>query len=195
MRNLATRHSRERPAPVQAAYDTARRISSRVVVDGQLSAAITTETFAVESPADLSVVGAAPRCRESDVDAAVQAAQRAFPRWAAINPRERGKLVSQVADRLEREGEPLSRLLCLETGNALSTQARPEVAAMLDILRLFAGFGSELKGSTVPYDANTLMFTTRDPLGVVGAIIPWNAPLFLMAAKLGPALVAGNTVV
>ncbi len=195
MRNVATRASRDLSAPVQAAYDTAHRISNRVVVDGQLSAAITTETFAVESPADLSVVGAAPRCRESDVDAAVQAAQRAFPRWAAINPRERGKLVSQVADRLEREGEPLSRLLCLETGNALSTQARPEVAAMLDILRLFAGFGSEIKGSTVPYDANTLMFTTRDPLGVVGAIIPWNAPLFLMAAKLGPALVAGNTVV
>ncbi len=195
MQNAAANTSRHLAPTVQAAYDTARRISNRVVIDGQLSAATTTETFAVENPADLNVIGTAPRCRENDVDRAVQAAQRAFSEWAAITPRERGKLVSQAADRLEQEREPLARLLCLETGNALSTQARPEIAGMLDVLRLFAGFGSEIKGSTVPYDANTLMFTTRDPLGVVGAIIPWNAPLFLMASKIGPALVAGNTVV
>ncbi len=195
MQNAAVNTLRHTAPAVQAAYDTARRISDRVVVDGRLSAATTHESFAVENPADLNVIGTAPRCRDNDVERAVQAAQRAFPQWAGIAARERGKLVSQVADRLEREREPLARLLCLETGNALATQARPEVAAMLDILRLFAGFGSEIKGSTVPYDANTLMFTTRDPLGVVGAIIPWNAPLFLMAAKIAPALVAGNTVV
>ena len=195
MQIAASKPSSQRAPAVQAAYDVARRISNRVVIDGQLIAAAATEFIAVENPADFAIIGIAPRCREDDVERAVQAAQRAFPQWAATPPRERGKLVGQAADRLAQEQELLARLLCLETGNALSTQARPELAGMLDILRLFAGFGGEIKGSTVPYDASTLMFTTRDPLGVVGAIIPWNAPLFLMAAKIGPALVAGNTVV
>ena len=195
MRVKTTEAASPRAPAEHAAYETALRISNRVVIDGQLCAAMASGTFDIENPADLQTIGAAPRCGENDIDRAVLAAQRAYASWAAIPPRERGKLVSQVADRLEPEREALARLLCLETGNALSTQARPEVASMLDVLRLFAGFGGEIKGSTVPYDANTLMYTTRDPLGVVGAIIPWNAPLFLMATKIGPALVAGNTVV
>jgi len=103
--------------------------------------------------------------------------------------------VLELARRIEVEADQLARLLCLETGNALSTQARPEVCSMLDMLRLFAGLGSEIKGRTVPWEADSLHYTVREPVGVVGAIIPWNAPLFLTAAKLGPALIAGNTVV
>lgn len=181
--------------PVAAAYAEARRLSGHVVVDGKLCHALAIEKFEIENPGDETIIGAVPRCGAADVDRAVQAANRAFPGWSALPARERGDRIRRIADRLEAEGESLARLLCLETGNALVTQARPEVAGMLEFLRLFAGLASEIKGHTLPWSEDTLSYTTREPLGVVGAIIPWNAPLFLTGAKLGPALVAGNTVV
>ena len=180
---------------VAAAYDTARRVSGQVVVDGKLQPARTRATFAVEHPGDESEIGVAARCTVDDVNWAVASADRAFAGWSKLPARERGDKLRRIADRLEREQEALALLLCLDTGNALATQARPEVGAMIEIIRLFAGFASELKGRTLPWDSNTLCYTTRDPLGVVGAIIPWNAPLFLTAVKLAPALIAGNTVV
>lgn len=180
---------------ITRAYCEAERLSNRVLVDGKLCEALTRGSIDVENPADESVIGRIPRCDAADVDRAVQAARRAFPAWAAIPARERGDRIRKAADRLEAESEPLARLLCLETGNALTTQARPEIVGMLEHLRFFAGLAPELKGSTLPWAADSLCYTTREPLGVVGAIIPWNAPLFLTGAKLGPALVAGNTIV
>jgi len=183
------------PPAVTGADAEARRLSGKVVVAGTLRAARATEMFAVENPADLAEIGFAPRCGDDDVAWAVAGAHDAFPRWAKLPARTRGDLLRRVADALEQQSESLARLLCLETGNALTTQARPEVAAMLEMLQLFAGLGSELKGRTLPWEEGQLCYTTRDPLGVVAAIIPWNAPLFLMAAKLGPSLIAGNTLV
>ncbi len=173
----------------------ARGLSGHVAVGGALCPALSKATFAVENPGDGTEIAQAARCAAPDVERAVSAAQRAFAGWAAVPARERGRLVGLIADRIEAEREPLARLLCLETGNALVTQARPEVTTTIDTLRFFAGLGGELKGRTVPWEDGTLMYTTRDPLGVVGAIIPWNAPLFLMASKIAPALVAGNAVV
>ncbi len=189
-------------APVQHArpaasetYAEARRLSGKVVVGGRLCAPRTSGTFAVENPANLDEIGFVPRCGAEDVAWAVDTAHETGSRWSKVPARTRGDMLRRVADALEREGEALARLLCLETGNALATQARPEIAAMLEMLRLFAGLASELKGRTLPSDDGQLCYTTRDPLGVVAAIIPWNAPLFLMAAKLGPSLIAGNTLV
>ncbi len=177
------------------AIEDARRLSAKVLVGGALGAALSDEVFPVENPADLTVVGTAPRCRAPDVDRAVRAADKVFPAWSAVAARERGRMLARLADRLEAQTERLAALLCLETGNAMSTQARPEVGAMVDVFRLFAGLAGELKGTTVPWSNGVTCYTTRDPWGVVGAIIPWNAPLFLTACKLAPALVAGNTVV
>jgi aldehyde dehydrogenase (NAD+) len=182
------------PAVMQA-YAEARRLSGKVVVGGKLREPRTQERFAVENPADLAEIGFVPRCRDDDVAWAVTTAHEAFQKWAKMPARSRGDLLRRCADLLEQQGESLARLLCLETGNALVTQARPEVAAMVDMLRFFAGLGSELKGRTLPWQDGQLCYTTREPLGVVGAIIPWNAPLFLTAAKLGPSLIAGNTLV
>ncbi len=182
-------------AEVDEAYAEARRLSGKVVIGGALRSARTSEVFAVENPADLEEIGFAPRCGAADVEWAVATAHEAGSHWAKQSARARGDLLRRVADALQEEGTALARLLCLETGNALTTQARPEVGAMLEMLRLFAGLGSELKGRTLPWEDGQLCYTTRDPLGVVAAIIPWNAPLFLMAAKLGPSLIAGNTIV
>ncbi len=87
------------------------------------------------------------------------------------------------------------RLIALETGKALRTESRVEANTVADILEFFGGLGGELKGESVPFAPNVLSVTVREPLGVVGAIIPWNVPMLLMALKVAPALVAGNTVV
>lgn len=183
----------------QSAHDearaAARRLAGKIIHQGELKPALTRETFVVENPADGSALAQVPRCLAADVGRAIAAAHAAFAGWSKVPGRERGLAMLRFAERLEAEREPLAKLLALETGNAIATQARPEVTATIDMFRLFAGLGGELKGRTLPWEPGTLAYTTRDPLGVVGAIIPWNAPLLLAAGKLGPALVAGNTAV
>jgi betaine-aldehyde dehydrogenase len=96
---------------------------------------------------------------------------------------------------LEGRVEEMARLIATETGNALRTQARGEARLVADVFRYFGGLGSELKGETIPLGEHVLSYTRREPLGVVGAIIPWNAPVMLAAVKIAPALCAGNTMV
>jgi acyl-CoA reductase-like NAD-dependent aldehyde dehydrogenase len=180
---------------IRAAYETAERLSNHILIDGRLTAAQTDATFEVENPADRSVIAHMPSCTQADVDKAVASALKAQKDWAKVPARERGRLLGKALDRIEEEWDACARLLCLETGNALSTQARPEIGSSMDMMRNFAGLGGELKGNTVPWTDDTIHFTTCDPLGVVGAIIPWNAPVFLLGCKAGPALVAGNTMV
>ncbi len=109
--------------------------------------------------------------------------------------RKRGALVAQCAALLREHVEELARLIALETGKALRTESRVEANTIADIFEFFGGLGGELKGESVPFAPNVLSVTVREPLGVVGAIIPWNVPMLLMALKVAPALVAGNTVV
>ena len=110
-------------------------------------------------------------------------------------PRERGKLLLKIAEAIQARSEELARTIALETGNALRTQARGEANMTADIFRYFGGLASELKGETVPLGEHVLSYTRREPLGVVGAIIPWNAPVMLGALKIAPALCAGNVMV
>lgn len=179
----------------QAARQLAQRLSGKVVVAGKLSDALTRETFPVENPANGEVIGAAPRCGADDVGRAVAAAAAAFPQWSAMPGRQRSAMLLQAAARLEAEAEAIARLSSLETGNALATQTRGEARTMVDILRFFAGMANETKGKTVPLTPQRFLFTRRVPVGVVAAIVPWNAPLMLTASKIAPALAAGNTVV
>ena len=109
--------------------------------------------------------------------------------------RKRGALVGQCAALLNEHKEELARLIALETGKALRTESRVEAGVVADIFEFYGGLGGELKGESVPFAPNVLSVTVREPLGVVGAIIPWNVPMLLMALKVAPALVAGNTVV
>ena len=103
---------------------------------------------------------------------------------------------SMHAPRLIREHvEELARLIALETGKALRTESRVEAGVVADVFEFFGGLGGELKGESVPFAPKVLSVTVREPLGVVGAIIPWNVPMLLMALKVAPALVAGNAVV
>ena len=151
--------------------------------------------FTVENPAKRKGITDVPRADAADVDAAVEAADKAFASWKKVVPRERGKLLLKIAEAIQARSEELARTIALETGNALRTQARGEASMTADIFRYFGGLASELKGETVPLGENVLSYTRREPIGVVGAIIPWNAPVMLGALKIAPALCAGNVMV
>jgi acyl-CoA reductase-like NAD-dependent aldehyde dehydrogenase len=165
------------------------------LIDGAWVDSLSGGVLGVENPAKRVPIGEIPRGGAADVDRAVQAAAKAFPAWSRVPPRERGRLLLRIADAVEARTEELAALIALETGNALRTQARPEARLTADIFRYFAGLAGELKGETIPLGEHVLSYTRREPLGVVGAIIPWNAPVLLGALKIAPALCAGNTLV
>ncbi len=170
-------------------------LSGHHFIGGRFVPARSGKTFPVVNPATGDEIGQAAEGDASDVEAAVADADRAQKDWAKLPARKRGALVAQCAALLNEHKEELARLIALETGKALRTESRVEAGVVADIFEFYGGLGGELKGETVPFAPNVLSVTVREPLGVVGAIIPWNVPMLLMALKVAPALVAGNTVV
>ncbi|HEY5852751.1 MAG TPA: aldehyde dehydrogenase family protein [Aldersonia sp.] len=141
------------------------------------------------------VIGRVPAADEGDVDRAVAAARAAFPAWRARHFTGRQRALGAVADAIEARIEDLAALTALDTGNAIRTQARPEAATLANLFRYFAGIAGETKGTVLPAGDEQLQYTRLEPLGVVGAILPWNSPLMIAGFKLPAALAAGNTVV
>jgi acyl-CoA reductase-like NAD-dependent aldehyde dehydrogenase len=168
---------------------------ARMLIDGAWVDSASGAVLTVENPGRRTPVASIPRGDKEDVDRAVQAAHNAFPAWSKIPPRQRGRLLLRIAEAMQARIEELARVIAEETGNALRTQARPEATLTADIFRYFGGLAGELKGETIPLGEHVLSYTRREPLGVVGAIIPWNAPVLLGALKIAPALCAGNTLV
>jgi acyl-CoA reductase-like NAD-dependent aldehyde dehydrogenase len=166
-----------------------------MLIDGAWVESAKAEFLSVENPANRQVIAEVPRGRDEDVDRAVQSAARAFEKWKRVAPRERGKLLLKIADEMEAQSEALALLIATETGNALRTQSRPEAKSAADMLRYFGGLASELKGETVPLSEQVLSYTRREPIGVVGGIIPWNSPVILGALKIAMSITAGNTLV
>ena len=152
-------------------------------------------TIAIDNPGNHAVIGSVPRGTADDVDRAVHAARAAFGPWRRLAPRERGKLLSRIAEDLQAEVEELARLVASETGNAIRTQSRPEANSSADVFRYFGGLASEMKGATIPLGETILNYNLREPIGVVGAIIPWNSPILIGSLKIAMALVTGNTLV
>ena len=178
------------------ALSNAARLSNKVLIDGKLTSAKSSKKIKVINPSTGEQIGEAPQCDKIDVDTAVNSAEVAFQKWKKIPARERGKMMTAAARKLEERKDEIETLLALDTGNALRTQAKPETAASIELTHMFAGLAGEIKGENYPPNIpNTIHYTTKDPIGVVCAIIPWNAPLFLTVAKIAPAIVAGNTVV
>ncbi|NIF22412.1 aldehyde dehydrogenase [Candidatus Pantoea multigeneris] len=135
--------------------------------------------------------------REPEVDAAVQAAARAFQSgpWPAMTASGRGKLLLRLADLITRDADRLARLETLDTGKIIR-ETRSQIAYVAEYYRFYAGLADKMDGRTLSIDkADMETWTRREPVGVVAAIVPWNSQLFLSAVKLGPALAAGCTVV
>ncbi|HKM71511.1 MAG TPA: aldehyde dehydrogenase family protein [Stellaceae bacterium] len=166
-----------------------------MLIDGAWVDSMSGRVLPVENPAKRRPIAEVPRGDTAEVNGAVEAAARAFSAWSKVAPRDRGRLLLRIADKMEAETEDMARIIALETGNALRTQARGEARLAADIFRYFGGLAGELKGETIPLGEQVLSYTRREPLGVVGAIIPWNAPVLLGALKIALALCAGNTLV
>ncbi len=173
----------------------AAELSNKNLIGGELVPASSGKTFDVINPATMETIATTPFSDATDVDRAVQNAKTAQKAWAKMNARDRGKLVAACGTALMERVEEMGRLIALETGKAIRTESRPEASVLADVFIYFGGLASELKGESIPFNNETLTVTVRQPIGVIGAIIPWNAPLLLMALKIAPALVAGNSVV
>jgi acyl-CoA reductase-like NAD-dependent aldehyde dehydrogenase len=167
----------------------------QMLIGGEWREAASGQTIVVENPGRREPIGEVPRGGAADVDLAVAAAGAAFPAWARVPARDRGRACMAIAEALEAREEELARLIASETGNALRTQARGEAKWVADVFRYFGGLASELKGKTVPLGESMLSYTRREPIGIVGAIVPWNAPAQLASVKIAPAICAGNTLV
>ncbi|VDO96171.1 unnamed protein product [Soboliphyme baturini] len=134
---------------------------------------------------------------EADIDVAVAAARKAFARnseWRQMDASARGRLLWKLADLIQDNFTELSSLECLDVGKPFS-QAQSDINTAIQSLRYFAGFADKVCGKSIPVDGNYLCFTRCEPVGVCGAILPWNFPLALLCGKVGPALAVGCTVV
>jgi len=167
-----------------------------MLINGQWVEGSDGEFIPVENPGRRdSIVGEVPRAKAVDVDRAVKAAARAFEDWKRVSPRERGRLMIRISEAIEAKANEIARITALETGNAIRTQSRPEAMLTADIFRYFGGVASETKGETVPLGENHLSYSRREPIGVVGGIVPWNSPVGLAALKIAMSITAGNTLV
>jgi aldehyde dehydrogenase (NAD+) len=156
----------------------------------------TGESFAAIDPSTGTEWARLAQAGDEDVGAAVDAATRAFETWRTAGPALRQQLLLRCADAIEEGAEKWERLLPTENGRPRREVAIADITAATAIFRYFAGVVRDAGGITIPTeDENSHVFTTREPLGVIAAIIPWNSPLITSAQKIAPALAAGNTLV
>jgi acyl-CoA reductase-like NAD-dependent aldehyde dehydrogenase len=154
------------------------------------------KTMEVVNPATEEVIATVASADKSDVDEAVKAARAALNGpWGKMSARERGRLVSKLADRLLEKADEVARLETLHNGKPIFESRQIEIPAAAECFEYYAGWADKIMGETIPVKGNYLTYTLREPLGVVAAIVPWNFPLLLAAWKVAPALACGNVVI
>jgi len=169
----------------------------QMFIDGQWVDAEDGKTFESANPATGEAWAEIPEATAGDVDRAVKSAHRAFSEgpWASATPTERGRHLRKLADLLADKSEELGRTETIDSGKMLK-ETRWQAKYIAEFFHYYAGCADKIHGDTMPIDKPDLcVFTLREPLGVVAAVVPWNSQLFLVAVKIGPALAAGNTVV
>ncbi|MGH7699617.1 MAG: aldehyde dehydrogenase family protein [Gemmatimonadales bacterium] len=154
------------------------------------------QRFPVVNPATEAVIAEVAAADAADVDRAVRAARACFESdaWRALSARQRGRLLYQAADRLEQRLDEFARLETAHNGKTLF-ESKIELTLTVNTLRYYAGWADKIAGDTLPVDGSFFVYTLREPVGVVGAIVPWNFPLNIASWKFAPALAAGCTVV
>jgi phenylacetaldehyde dehydrogenase len=176
------------------------RGTRKMLIGGQWVDAASDRTFEVYDPATEEVLAHVAEGAEEDIDKAVGAARAAFDkgRWARIKPSDRGRLIWKLADLIEEHSEEFAQLESLDNGKPLAVARVADVPLAADLFRYMAGWATKIEGETIPVSVpygRFHAFTLREPVGVVGQIIPWNFPLMMAAWKLGPALATGCTMV
>ena len=152
--------------------------------------------LAVENPSTGEVLTEVPAGGGAEIDAAVGAARRAFEddAWRRMDAADRGALIWKLADAIESRSNELAQLEALDNGKPVR-EAMIDIKMTVDTFRYYAGWATKIEGETIPVRGNILNYTVREPVGVVGAIVPWNFPLLMAAYKVAPALACGNTMV
>ncbi|WP_141733453.1 aldehyde dehydrogenase family protein [Oligoflexus tunisiensis] len=174
----------------------------RLWIDGQWVAAASGQSFPVENPANGDTISQVAKGDAADIDRAVRAARAAFEGpWSQLSASARGRLLWRLADLIDQNADELAQLESLDNGKPITVARAGDVPLAADIFRYMAGWSTKISGKTfpisVPYTpgAEYFAYTTKEAVGVVGQIIPWNFPLLMAAWKLAPALAAGCTVV
>ena len=185
------------PTPTWRDRAATARIDGRIVIDGKRVAAVTGETFDCISPIDGRKLGVVARGREADINAAVTSARAAFEdgRWARKSPAARKKVLLKFADKIMAAKEELALLETLDMGKPIQYSLSVDVPSTARCIAWYAEAVDKIYDEIAPTAGNALALITREPMGVIGAIVPWNYPMIMAAWKLGPALAAGNSVV
>jgi phenylacetaldehyde dehydrogenase len=175
----------------------------RMLINGKWVDSASGKTFPTYNPATGEVLAQIAEGDREDINRAVDAARNAFENgpWSRMTPSERGRTIWKLADLLEENLEEFAELESLDNGKPLKIARVADIPLAVDLFRYMAGWATKIEGNTIPISvpyapgAKFLAYTLREPVGVVGQIIPWNFPLLMAAWKLGPALATGNTVV
>src|SRR5436305_5635140 len=175
----------------------------KMLINGKWLSAASGKTFPTYNPATGEVLAQVAEGDREDINQAVKAARNAFENgpWHRMTASQRGRLIWKLADLLEQHTEEFGYIESLDNGKPLNIAKAADVPLAVDMFRYMAGWTTKLEGNTIPLSvpytpgAKYLAYTLREPVGVVGQIIPWNFPLLMAAWKLGPALAAGNCVV
>jgi len=175
----------------------------KMLINGKWVDSASGKTFPTYNPATGEVMAQIAEGDREDIDRAVHAARNAFENgpWPRLTVSERGRLIWKLADLLEENLEEFAELESLDNGKPLKIARVADVPLAVDLFRYMAGWATKIEGNTIPISvpytpgAKYLAYTLREPVGVVGQIIPWNFPLLMAAWKLGPALATGNTVI
>ncbi|MDX6342136.1 MAG: phenylacetaldehyde dehydrogenase [Trebonia sp.] len=175
----------------------------QLFINGQWTGAASGKTFETPNPATGTTLASVAEGDAEDINRAVRAARKAFDDgpWGRITPSERGRIIWRIGDLILEHAEELAQLESLDNGKPYAVALAADVPLAADLFHYMAGWATKIEGNSinisVPYmpGANFHSYTLREPVGVVGQIIPWNFPLLMAAWKLGPALTTGNTVV
>ena len=170
---------------------------TQLFIGGQWRPAQSGKTFETLNPSTEEVNAQVAEGDAADVDAAVQAARKAFDSgpWSRMDARQRGKLMYKLCDLIEDEIDELAALESLDNGKPFSDARWVDIPLAVDALRYYAGWADKIHGQTIPVNGNFFTYTRREPVGVVGQIIPWNFPMMMVSWKWGPALASGCTIV
>jgi aldehyde dehydrogenase (NAD+) len=165
-------------------------------IGGKWVDSVSGKTFPAINPATGEVICQVAEGDKADIDLAVKAARKALESrpWKTMDAADRGRLLYKLADLVEQNAEDLAALEALNSGKTIS-DSKSDMKGVVNWFRYYAGWADKVEGRTVPVRGNFLSYTLRQPVGVVGQIIPWNFPLLMLAWKWGPALACGNTVV
>jgi len=171
--------------------------AGEIFIGGDWRQPVASETYQPINPANEEPLAAVGKGDERDIDLAIAAARKAFDEgpWPRMGAHERGRIVWRLGDLIQQNLDEMARLESLCTGKTLFDSGKVEIPFAADVFRYYAGWATKIHGETLQLRDNAFTFTLRQPVGVIGAIVPWNFPFLLSSWKLGPALAAGNTVV